>query len=324
MVDPAKVCIPPDYADHPVTTKARSDALGTPRESPRRNTGTGAWIATESPMPSAAENASLHKSASRLNNLLQVISRSSSALDLICGENADARRHLNALSTGLAGARLVVSDLLTQIGAAPAAPAPEAAPASTLSDTQPATPAATSPIAAAKETSPSPVPAASPESSSPVENPEGEKELVLIIDDEQTIVTYVTETLTMDGYRVIGCISPFEAIKAYKRHKDSIALVILDYTLPIMNGQEVFDELRAMNPRVAVMLSSGFAEQKDVNSMLARGLRGFLPKPYTQERLLAQVRSTIVGSRTGNSAAPATASPTTPPVSVPTGALEAV
>jgi DNA-binding NarL/FixJ family response regulator len=91
-----------------------------------------------------------------------------------------------------------------------------------------------------------------------------------------------------------------------------------------MNGREVFDELRSMNPCVAVMLSSGFAEQKDVNSMLALGLRGFLPKPYTQERLLSQVRSTIVGSRSGNSAAPVTVSPTTPLVPVPAGAPETV
>lgn len=194
------------------------------------------------------------------------------------------------------------------------------APASTLSESQTATPAAASSSAIATETAP----AATPDASSLIGNPEGEKELVLIIDDEETIVTYVTETLKSDGYRVIGCTSPFEAIKAYKQFKDSIALVILDYTLPIMNGREVFDELRSMNPCVAVMLSSGFAEQKDVNSMLAIGLRGFLPKPYTQERLLSQVRSTIVGSRSGNSAAPVTVSPTTPLVPVPAGAPETV
>ena len=271
-------------------------------------------------MSSAAESASLQKSVSRLNNLLQVLARSSSALEQICGENADARRHLNALSTGLAGARLVVTDLLAQFEAPPAAPASEAPPASTLSESQTATPAAASSSAIATETAP----AATPDASSLIGNPEGEKELVLIIDDEETIVTYVTETLKSDGYRVIGCTSPFEAIKAYKQFKDSIALVILDYTLPIMNGREVFDELRSMNPCVAVMLSSGFAEQKDVNSMLALGLRGFLPKPYTQERLLSQVRSTIVGSRIGNSTAPVTFSPTTPLVPVPSGAPEAV
>jgi FixJ family two-component response regulator len=41
------------------------------------------------------------------------------------------------------------------------------------------------------------------------------------------------------------------------------------------------------------MLSSGFAEQKKVHSMLVRGLRGFLPKPYTKQKLLSQVRSTL-------------------------------
>ena len=256
-------------------------------------------------MSSGTENASIQKSALRLNNLLQVISRSSAALEEICGDDAQGRRHLNALSTGLAGARLVVGDLLKQLEALPEFPAQgtSAAAAPTLAstpDTPPRAPAASHALTAP------------PDKSFPIENSDGEKELVLIIDDEQTIVTYVTETLAQDGYRVIGCISPFEAIKAYRRHKDSIALVILDYTLPIMNGQEVFDELRSMNPRVAVMLSSGFAEQKDVNSMLARGLRGFLPKPYTSERLLAQVRSTIAGSRSGNSAAPG--APEAPPV----------
>ncbi len=254
-------------------------------------------------MSSATDRTCLQKSASRLNNLLQVITRSSTALEPICGENAEARRHLNALATGLAGARLVVGDLLKQLEAPPAEPPPEATRAVVAQDPQPAVTTATP-----SET------AAPPDTRSAIENPDGEKELVLIIDDERTIVTYVTETLTRDGYRVIGCINPFEAIEAYKRSKDSIALVILDYTLPIMNGQEVFDELRSLNPRVAVMLSSGFAEQKDVNSMLARGLRGFLPKPYTQERLLAQVRSTIAASRVGSSIPPAT--PAAPPVAV--------
>ena len=269
-------------------------------------------------MPSATETASLQKSASRLNNLLQVLARTSTALEQICGENAEARRHLNALSTGLAGARLVVADLLAQFESQPAAPASAAAPAVTVSDTQPASPPA------AAEAPPSPAPEALPDTSAIIENPDGEKELVLIIDDEQTIVTYVTETLKGDGYRVIGCTNPFEAIKAYKRFKDSISLVILDYTLPIMNGQEVFDELLSINPRVAVMLSSGFAEQKDVNSMLARGLRGFLPKPYTQERLLAQVRSTIGVPRSGNSNPAPAVAPTPPSVPAAAGADETV
>jgi len=69
--------------------------------------------------------------------------------------------------------------------------------------------------------------------------------------------------------------------------------VFLDFTMPIMDGAEVFDELRQINPRAPVVLSSGFTEQDKLKFMLAKGLRGFIPKPYTQQKLLLQVRSTL-------------------------------
>jgi DNA-binding NarL/FixJ family response regulator len=68
-----------------------------------------------------------------------------------------------------------------------------------------------------------------------------------------------------------------------------------------MDGSEVFDALREIKPQVAVMLSSGFAEQEKVRAMLSQGLRGFLPKPYTQEKLLSQVRSTLDAIRGASS-----------------------
>ena len=64
-----------------------------------------------------------------------------------------------------------------------------------------------------------------------------------------------------------------------------------------MDGDAVFDELRTLNPNVDVVLSSGFAEQHKISSMLAQGLRGFIPKPYTRDKLLGQVRSTLDASR---------------------------
>ncbi len=63
-----------------------------------------------------------------------------------------------------------------------------------------------------------------------------------------------------------------------------------------MDGDAVFEELKAINPSVNVVLSSGFAEQNKIGAMLAQGLRGFIPKPYTREKLLEQVRSTIEAS----------------------------
>ena len=126
-----------------------------------------------------------------------------------------------------------------------------------------------------------------------IDNPDGSKELILIIDDEALIVALAKRMLTDAGYRVVTSAEPFQALEVFKQLHDQVALVILDFTLPIMDGSEVFEELRKIKPNVAVMLSSGFAEQEKVRAMLSQGLRGFLPKPYTQEKLLAQVRSTL-------------------------------
>jgi DNA-binding NarL/FixJ family response regulator len=82
-------------------------------------------------------------------------------------------------------------------------------------------------------------------------------------------------------------------LKIYEQMGDRIGLVILDFFLPVMDGDAIFDELRGLNPNVAVVLSSGFAEQSKIGAMLALGLRGFIPKPYTREKLLEQVRSTL-------------------------------
>jgi len=89
----------------------------------------------------------------------------------------------------------------------------------------------------------------------------------------------------------------FEALRIYQQISKQIGLVILDFFLPVMDGDAVFDELRALNPDVVVVLSSGFAEQGKLGNMLALGLRGFIPKPYTREKLLEQVRSTLDAAR---------------------------
>jgi len=72
-----------------------------------------------------------------------------------------------------------------------------------------------------------------------------------------------------------------------------IDLVLLDYFLPLMNDDAVFDELKAIDPKFRVIFSSGFAEQAKIASMLARGLQGFIPKPYTREKLIEQIRSVL-------------------------------
>lgn len=132
-------------------------------------------------------------------------------------------------------------------------------------------------------------------------NPKGNRELILLVDDETEISELASTMLTEEGYRVILAKDGFEALKIYQQIGKQIGLVILDFFLPVMDGDAVFDELRALNPEVAVVLSSGFAEQSKLGNMLAQGLKGFIPKPYTREKLLEQVRSTLDAARSSGS-----------------------
>ena len=145
-------------------------------------------------------------------------------------------------------------------------------------------------------TSPAPVADQIP-SDLKVLNPKGNRELILLVDDETEISEIASDMLAEEGYRIILAKDGFEALRIYQQIGKQIGLVILDFFLPVMDGDAVFDELRALNPNVNVVLSSGFAEQSKLGAMLAQGLRGFIPKPYTREKLLEQVRSTLDAAR---------------------------
>ena len=220
-------------------------------------------------MSSDADNQWLQTAANDLNNLLQVISESSKAIQPMCEASPEGMRYFAFLRTGLERAKNVTAQLAARLGGQPQA-------------------------AATPASAPPPAQSSAPQRPTvAIDNPAGTKELILIIDDEALIVTLAKRMLTDAGYRVVTSAEPFQALEIFKQLKDDVDLIILDFTLPIMDGSEVFDALRKIKPNVAVMLSSGFAEQEKVRAMLSQGLRGFLPKPYTQEKLLSQVRSTL-------------------------------
>jgi CheY-like chemotaxis protein len=132
-----------------------------------------------------------------------------------------------------------------------------------------------------------------------IKNPHGRREYLLLIEDEPDVADLASEMLAEEGYRVVVAHDGFEALKIYESMGKQIGLVILDYFLPVIDGDAVFEELRAINPKVNVVLSSGFAEQTKIASMLTQGLSGFIPKPYSREKLLEQVRSTLDAGKQG-------------------------
>ena len=127
-----------------------------------------------------------------------------------------------------------------------------------------------------------------------IANPEGPRELIMIVDDEDFPCLLAERVLTDEGYRVITARDGFRALDIYKKLQTEVDLVILDFVMPLMDGSAVFNGLRRINPQVAVVLTSGFTAGVDkLNGMLANGLRGFIPKPLTQKKLLLHVRTVL-------------------------------
>jgi len=131
-----------------------------------------------------------------------------------------------------------------------------------------------------------------------IHNPTSGRQLILIVEDDADIAEYATDVLVEEGYKVAVAHDGADAVKIFRELDQQIGLVILDFFLPTMEGDAVFSEFRAVNPTANVLLcsgflSQGFAGQDKLNSMLAQGLRGFLPKPYTRAKLLEQVSSTL-------------------------------
>ena len=225
-------------------------------------------------MPDSEDIHWVKATANELNNLLQVISESSQVLEKICTETADSEKYFAILRNGVERATRVTQMMVDRVGGhrseappvvAPVIPPPPVA--------NPTVPSLTSDVK--------------------IFNPTGPRELVMIVDDEDFVTLLAQRVLTDEGYRVITARDGFQAIDIYRKLKDQIALTILDFTMPVMDGADVFEELLQINPKVPVVLSSGFAEQERLRSMLSRGLRGFIPKPYTQQKLLTQIRSVL-------------------------------
>ncbi|MCJ7772764.1 MAG: PAS domain S-box protein, partial [Desulfobacterales bacterium] len=125
---------------------------------------------------------------------------------------------------------------------------------------------------------------------------------VLLVDDEDMILSVGEKILNMLGYDVMTASSGQEAIDTYRENRDKINLVILDMIMPKMSGSETYDSLKEINPDVTVLLSSGYSLNGKAKDILNKGCAGFIQKPFTMKQLsqkiggiLNKTRNTISG-----------------------------
>ncbi|WP_239027779.1 response regulator [Geomonas subterranea] len=103
---------------------------------------------------------------------------------------------------------------------------------------------------------------------------------VMLVDDEEAIRSLGREMLESLGYSVLTAEDGLAAVEMFQRCKDEVDCVILDLTMPHLDGEQALQLLRSLDPQVQVILSSGFSEQEITERFTGRGLAGFIQKPY--------------------------------------------
>ena len=125
--------------------------------------------------------------------------------------------------------------------------------------------------------------------------PLGRGELVLVVDDEDSIRQITKGTLETFGYRVIIASDGTEAVALYAQNRDDVACVITDMMMPFMDGPATIRALQKMNPQVKIIAASGLGGQDKAAEATGGGAQLFLPKPYTAEKLLKTLARVIRG-----------------------------
>ena len=114
-------------------------------------------------------------------------------------------------------------------------------------------------------------------------------ELILVVDDEEIIRRTAKSMLERDGFTVVVAENGKEGVELFQVLSEKVAAVLLDMTMPVMNGEEAYSRLKAIKPGVKVILSSGYNEVEAVRRFAGKGLVGFIQKPYSANTLREKI-----------------------------------
>ncbi|NVL91275.1 MAG: response regulator [Desulfobacterales bacterium] len=119
------------------------------------------------------------------------------------------------------------------------------------------------------------------------------RETILLVDDEDMIIDVGREMLMAMGYKVLSAGGGKKAIDVYRKNKDKIDLIILDMIMPDVNGGDVYDKLKEINPDIKVILSSGYSISGQATEILDRGCDGFIQKPFNIKQMSQWIRKVL-------------------------------
>ncbi|MGN6386271.1 MAG: PAS domain S-box protein [Verrucomicrobiota bacterium] len=119
------------------------------------------------------------------------------------------------------------------------------------------------------------------------------KGTVLVVDDDPNVRAVTSRMVEASGFEVLQAVDGRHAVEVFREKKESISAVVLDLTMPNLNGDEAFEQMQEIQPDVKVLLVSGFSESSKSSLLINKGLSAFLQKPFKPEELKQQLRSML-------------------------------
>jgi CheY-like chemotaxis protein len=199
---------------------------------------------------------------SELNNLLQIISGTSELIGNLTKENEGCARYMEMLRDSIHRAAEITAQLVRQVGGCDKKVLlhPE------LSGLIRPNPVAVQPAL---------------------------KRSILVVDDEPMALILAKQFLSQANYHVTTACSGFECLGLCRSEPNDFHLVVLDLTMPGMDGEETFERLREICPELPIVISTGFIAQEKLNRMLAAGLAGFIRKPLPPDEYVGHICSIL-------------------------------
>jgi CheY-like chemotaxis protein len=204
---------------------------------------------------------SIAHATSELNNLLQIISGTTSLIEHVCQDNESSVKQLAILRASIQRAEKLAAGLVKQAGG----PNERMLTNTKLGD-------------AAKKC---------------ISRSAGKKQSVLVVDDEQMTLGLMSRILTEGGYQVTTAQSGFECLDHFRRSPFEFHLVLLDLSMPFMDGEETFNRLREIRPDMPIVMCTGFIQQEKLQRLMASGLAGFLRKPLAPNEIVDHIRAIL-------------------------------
>ncbi len=201
-----------------------------------------------------------------LNNLLQIISGTSAAIENIWDGKHGSQEYFEMLRVSIDRAAKITAHLVTQAGGS--------------NKNIVFHPHLISLPKQEKETTP----------------PAAKRRTLLVVDDEPLALVLTRRILSEVGFEVVTAQSGFRCLDLFRTSPHRFDLVVLDLTMPFMDGEETFERMRSIRPDVAVLLTAGFIGQEQLDRMKRAGIAGYLRKPHAPNELIDNIQA-IFGKR---------------------------